>query len=162
MTGKGKGKDGKDNKEEDIREELREISGKMASLENTMGEISKPYGEFAEHMASLRKITEGYFRIIDLYRNHGRISPDLLLPEVKDSISKEIINILFEKPELNISQIAEILKEKRGSASRKTIREKLTFLVDVGAVEILDDKKTKRYAITQELADRWLKILGLA
>ena len=147
---------------ENIREELKDISEKMASLENTMGDISKPYGEFAEHMASLRKITKGYFRIIDLYRKHGHISPDLLLPEVKDGITKEIVNILFEKPELNISQIADILKERRGSASRKTVREKLNFLVDVGAVEILDDKKTKRYAITQELADRWLKILGLA
>lgn len=147
---------------ENIREELRDISEKMASLENTMSDISKPYGEFAEHMSSLRKITEGYFRIIDLYRKHGHISPDLLLPEIKDGITKEIVNILFEKPELNISQIADLLKERRGSASRKTVREKLNFLVEVGAVEILDDKKTKRYAITQELADRWLKILGLA
>ena len=152
----------KEDGNKNIREELKDISEKMASLENTMGDISKPYGEFAEHMASLRKITEGYFRIIDLYRTHGRISPDLLLPEVKDGITKEIVNILFEKPELNISQIADILKERRGSASRKTVREKLTFLVDVGAVEILDDKKTKRYVITQELADRWLKILGLS
>ncbi len=154
-------KDEKDNTD-DIREELKDISDKMASLENTMGDISKPYGEFAEHMGRLRNITEGYFRIIDLYRRHGHISPDLLLPELKDSISKEIINILFEKPEQNISQIAELLKERRGSASRKTVREKLAFLVDVGAVEVLDDKKTKRYAITQELADRWLKILGLS
>ena len=152
----------KEDGNKNIREELKDISEKMASLENTMGDISKPYGEFAEHMASLRKITEGYFRIIDLYRTHGRISPDLLLPEVKDGITKEIVNILFEKPELNISQIADILKERRGSASRQPVREKLNFLVDVGAVEILDDKKTKRYAITQELADRWLKILGLS
>ncbi|MCK5038498.1 MAG: transcriptional regulator [Thermoplasmata archaeon] len=152
----------KEDGNKNIREELKDISEKMASLESTMGDISKPYGEFAEHMASLRKITEGYFRIIDLYRTHGRISPDLLLPEVKDGITKEIVNILFEKPELNISQIADILKERRGSASRKTVREKLNFLVEVGAVEILDDKKTKRYVITQELADRWLKILGLS
>ena len=116
-------------KTDEIREELKDISEKMASLESTMGDISKPYGEFAEHMTSLRKITEGYFRIIDLYRTHGRISPDLLLPEVKDGITKEIVNILFEKPELNISQIADILKERRGSASRKTVREKLSFSI---------------------------------
>ncbi len=147
--------------DEDIKKQLREMNEKMSSLEYSVGEITRPYADMLQHMDRIRTITEGYFRIIDLYRTHGRISPDLLLPEVKDPIMQEIVNILFEKPELNISQIADILKDKRGSASRKTVREKLTHLVDIGAIEVLDDKKVKRYAVSEALQERWLKILGL-
>jgi DNA-binding transcriptional ArsR family regulator len=148
-------------KDKEVRKELKEISEKMASLEYTMGEISKPYGDMLQYMDRLKTITEGYFRIIDLYRAHGRVSPDLLLPEVKDPISREIINILFEKPELNISQIADILKERKGSASRKTVREKLAFLEEISAIEVIQDRKTRKFRISEEMSERWLKVLGL-
>lgn len=147
--------------DEELKQQLKEMNEKMSNLEYALGEITRPYGNLMENMERLRSITEGYFRIIDLYRKHGKVSPDLLLPEVKDPISREIVNILFEKPDLNVSQIAEILKERRGTASRKTVRDKLAFLEEIGAIIVLDDKKIKRYAVSDDMQERWLKVLGL-
>ncbi|MCK5309377.1 MAG: helix-turn-helix domain-containing protein, partial [Thermoplasmata archaeon] len=74
---------------------------------------------------------------------------------------QDILVILFEKKELNVSQIAENLREKRGSASRKTVRDKLKELEEADAIEVLDDKKVKRYKVSDELVDKWLKLLGV-
>ena len=85
----------------------------------------------------------------------------MLVPTVKDPIAQDILVILFEKKELNVSQIAENLREKRGTASRKTVRDKLVELEEANAIEILDDKKVKKYKVSDELVEKWLKLLGV-
>ncbi|MEM2275870.1 MAG: hypothetical protein QXN75_04590 [Thermoproteota archaeon] len=42
---------------------------------------------------------------------------------------------------LNISQIANLLREIRGKASRKTVAKKLEELADLGIVETAEGKK---------------------
>jgi DNA-binding transcriptional ArsR family regulator len=148
-------------KEEEQAKEIKRLSGKIDNLEGMISEMAKPYQETMGMMAKFNEMAQGYLKIINLYQQHGKVSPEMLVPSVKDPIAQDILVILFEKKELNVSQIAEILKEKRGTSSRKTVRDKLVELEQANAIEIIDDKKVKKYKVSDELVEKWLKLLGV-
>ncbi|MBW1855168.1 MAG: hypothetical protein JRJ00_10905, partial [Deltaproteobacteria bacterium] len=143
------------------KKEIEVLSEKIDNLETMIVDMYQPYQEAMGYMAKFNELASGYMKIIGLYQKHGKVSPEMLVPTVKDPIAQEILVILFEKKELNVSQIAEQLKEKRGSASRKTVRDKLVILEDANAIEVLDDKKVKKYKVSDELVEQWLKLLGV-
>ena len=155
-----KGKE-KGNKEEDLKKEIRNLSEKIRSLEGSLAEVSKPYKEVIAQVDRLLTLSANYFRIIELYQRYGVISPEILVPQIKDPISKEIINILFEKNEQNISEITRKLKERRGKASRRIVREKLQALEEKGIVVRTAPSKHKVYRISTDLIKKWSEVLGL-
>ncbi len=114
-----------------------------------------------EYLQYVRHILASYMRLINIYVEYGKISPSIIFPEVKDPISREIIEILFSCGRLNTSQIAEELRKSRGTASRRTVREKLNNLVELGIVECEDRKNEKLYSISEYAIKRWLKVLGI-
>ena len=148
-------------KEEDQKKEIVELSEKIDHLESMIADMYQPYQETMSYMAKFNEMASGYMKIIGLYQKHGKVSPEMLVPTIKDPIAQEILVILFEKKELNVSQIAEQLRDRRGSASRKTVRDKLVELEDAGAIEIIDEKKVKKYKVSDELVEQWLKLLGV-
>lgn len=148
-------------KEEKQAKEIAELSSKIDNLEGMIAELKQPFQEAQSYMSRFNEMASGYLKIIGLYQQHGKVSPEMLVPTVKDPIAQDILVILFEKKELNVSQIADILKDKRGSASRKTVRDKLAILEDAGAIEVVDDKKVKKYKVSDELVEKWLKLLGV-
>lgn len=147
--------------EEEQAEEIKRLSKKIDNLEDMISEMSRPYQETRNMMERFQEMASGYLKIISLYQQHGKVSPEMLVPTVKDPIAQDILVILFEKKELNVSQIAEILREKRGSASRKTVRDKLKELEEADAIEVIEDKKVRKYKVSDELVDKWLKLLGV-
>lgn len=149
------------NTEKDKDKEIQRLSTKIDNLEGMISEMAKPYQETMAMMAKFNEMASGYLKIINLYQQHGKVSPEMLVPSVKDPIAQEILVILFEKKELNVSQIAENLKEKRGTSSRKTVRDKLIELEQANAIEVIDDKKVKKYKVSDELVEKWLKLLGV-
>jgi DNA-binding transcriptional ArsR family regulator len=148
-------------KEEEQKKEIAELSEKIDNLESMIADMYQPYQEAMGYMAKFNEMASGYMKIIGLYQKHGKVSPEMLVPTVKDPIAQEILVILFEKKELNVSQIAEQLRERRGSASRKTVRDKLAELEEAGAIEIIDEKKVRKYKVSDELVEQWLKLLGV-
>lgn len=153
---------GEDEEKEDIRKEIKELSEKIDRLEETLSRISRPYSEFTDYLNQFQSISKGYFRLLDLYDKHGSLSPEIIIPDLKDPISKEIVVILFSKKEQNISQIAEELKKRRGTASRKTVRERLNTLVEKNIVVCDEGSKTKKYSISGEVVEKWSQMLGLS
>ena len=148
-------------KEKEQAEEIKRLSSKIDNLEAMISEMSQPYQETRNLMDKFQEMASGYLKIIGLYQQHGKVSPEMLVPTVKDPIAQDILVILFEKKELNVSQIAENLREKRGTASRKTVRDKLKELEEADAIEVIDDKKVKKYKVSDELVEKWLKLLGV-
>jgi DNA-binding transcriptional ArsR family regulator len=148
-------------KEEEQAKEIKELHDKIDRLEVMISEFKQPFSEAQSYMNRFNEMASGYLKIIGLYQQHGKVSPEMLVPTVKDPIAQDILVILFEKKELNVSQIADQLKEKRGSASRKTVRDKLAILEDANAIEVIDDKKVKKYKVSEELVENWLKLLGV-
>ncbi len=148
-------------KETDKDKEIARLSNKIDNLEGMISDMAKPYQEAMGLMAKFNEMASGYLKIINLYQQHGKVSPEMLVPTVKDPIAQDILVILFEKKELNVSQIAEILKEKRGTSSRKTVRDKLKELEEAKAIEVVGDRKVKKYKVSDELVEKWLKLLGV-
>ena len=147
--------------DEDLEEQIKSLSDKMESLEESMRMVATPYSQLLEYIERFQKISSSYFRLIDLYQRYGEISPDLLVPGVKDSISREIVKILFDRDGQNISQITQKLKERRGTSSRRTVRERLKELQDKGVVVSRGSERAKVYWLTEGYVKKWYELLGL-
>ena len=152
---------GEDEDKEDIRKEIKDLSEKIDKLEETLTKISQPYSEIVGYISQFQSISKGYFRLLDLYDKHGSLSPEVIIPDLKDPISKEIVVILFSKKEQNISQITEELKKRRGTASRRIVRERLNTLLEKNIVVCDEGSKTKKYSISMEVVEKWSQVLGL-
>ncbi|MGB2825494.1 MAG: ArsR family transcriptional regulator [Thermoplasmata archaeon] len=147
--------------DEDLEKQIKSLSDKMESLEESMRMVATPYSQLLEYIERFQKISSSYFRLIDLYQRYGEISPDLLVPGVKDSISREIVKILFDRDGQNISQITQRLKERRGTSSRRTVRERLKELQDRGVVVSRGSERAKIYWLTEGYVKKWYELLGL-
>ncbi len=114
-----------------------------------------------EYFQYIRHILASYMRLINIYMEYGKISPSIIFPELKDPISREIIEILFSYGKLNISQITEELRKTRGKASRRVVRQKLNELLELGMVECEERKNERLYSISEYAIKKWLKVLGI-
>ena len=145
--------DGGDKGAGELRKGLEELGERLERLERILGEISRP-------LAGFQDITSGYLKLLSMYSEHGAISPELIVPELKDPISRAVINVLFQKGDQNVSQIAEGLKRARGKASRRTVREKLLELEGTGLVARGGTSSRPTYSVSDELVRKWSKLLG--
>lgn len=147
--------------DEELERQIKALSEKMEGLEESMRMVSSPYSQLLEYIERFQKISSSYFRLIDLYQRHGEISPDLLMPDVKDHISREIVKILFERDGQNITRITDKLKARRGSASRRIVRERLKKLREKGIVVERGSERSREYWLTEEYVKKWYDLLGL-
>lgn len=147
--------------DEELERQIKALSEKMEGLEESMRMVSGPYSQLLEYIERFQRISSSYFRLIDLYQRYGEISPDLLMPDVKDHISREIVKILFERDGQNITQVTEKLKARRGSASRRIVRERLRTLREKGVVVERGSERSKEYWLAEEYVRKWYDLLGL-
>ncbi len=141
---------------------IEELSERIEELESTLRKVAEPYSELVRQLSMFQDTVQKYFRLMDLYQKHGVVSIDTILPQVKDPISKEIMRILLDKPGLNISEVTEELRARRGSSSRRIVRDRLGELVAEGLVKEKSDRKEKAYEISEEVVRKWSQVLGLS
>ena len=146
----------------DLREDVKELRKQVEALREALAMVAEPYREIAGYMEQLQTITRGYFRLLDLYAKHGSVSPDVVVPGLKDDISKAILTVLFEKGDRNISQITESVKGNRGTASRRIVRQRLQDLVRQGVVVASGGSRGHTYRVSEEVAAKWSQVLGLS
>jgi len=147
---------------EELRKQIGALAKKMESVEESMSKVAQPYSQILEYIERFQKISSSYFKMLGLYQRYGAISPDVLIPGVKDSISRDIVKVLFERDGQNISQITDKLKETRGTSSRRIVRERLKDLEEKGVVRSKGSAKSKDYWLTEEYVDKWYQLIGLA
>ena len=140
--------------EEDLPKQIKELNKRIAELEGIMAQLVAPVRE-------MQRSTQKYLRLVDLALKHGGLSPEMLLPEVKDSISKDIVKVLLKKSDMNITQITDSLRDERGSASRRIVREKLKALEKMDIVEQGGDKAVPTYHLTEKVLRKWSQLLGI-
>ena len=145
--------------EGDLQKDVRELRKQVEALREALAKVAEPYREIAGYMEQLQGITRGYFRLLDLYAKHGAVSPDVVVPGLKDDISKAILTVLFEKGDRNISQITDAVKGKRGTASRRIVRERLQELVKQGVVEESTTSRGHTYRVSEEVAAKWSALM---
>lgn len=127
--------------EEEKDKKIEELAERIAELEASIRLITKPYADLVERLDQAQGIVNRYFRLLDIYQTHGGISIDTILPQVKDPISKEIVRILLDHPRLNITQLADELKNRLGSSSRRIVRSKLLILIEQDIIIECHEKK---------------------
>ncbi|VVB62316.1 Uncharacterised protein [uncultured archaeon] len=140
--------------EKDLTDEVKDLNKRISDLEKMLSVLMKP-------LIDIRKTTESYMRLAGLLLDHGGLTPDLILPELKDPISKEIVRVLLERPEQNVSQIADLVKNRRGTASRRIIRERLVDLERKNIIQKQQRGSRSVYNLTAEVIKKWTQLLGL-
>ena len=140
--------------EKDLTGEVKELNKRINDLEKMLSVLMKPFND-------IRKTTESYMRLAGLLLDHGGLTPDLILPELKDPISKDIVRVCLERPEQNVSQITDLVKSRRGTASRRIIREKLVDLEKKNIIQKQQRGSRSVYSLTTEVIKKWTQLLGL-
>jgi len=144
---------GKPEAEDDLKDEVRKLSTRIGELESVLSQLREPFSQ-------LQDIGRNYFRLIELYMKFGEISPDSALPGLKDSMSRDIVNALFQKNGQNISELTEAVRARRGSASRRIIRARLAELEEQGIVRGERTGKAVEYHVSDEVVRKWSQMLG--
>ncbi|MFO7992093.1 MAG: winged helix-turn-helix domain-containing protein [Thermoplasmata archaeon] len=145
--------------EEDLREEIDSLKKQLNSMEGMLKNIMDMHKNLLERVSMNSDVEQRYVKMLSLYQRFGKISPSAL-PGIDDSISEAIVEILLDAPALNITQITERLREKKGSASRHTVRERLKEMEEKGIVKKEDSGQGKSYSLTGRIIDKWAKLLG--
>ena len=136
-----------------LQEEVKELNKRISDLEKMINEMINPLREVS-------KTTQNYLKITSLVLEHGGLTPDMILPELKDQISREIVRVLLERKNQNISQITELVRSKRGTASRRIIRNRLKELEEKNIVKKILKGKLYVYALTDKVIKKWSQMLG--
>ena len=139
--------------EKDLGKEIKELHKRISELEKMLSLMIEPLRN-AEHA------TRSYLRIAGLLLQNGGLTPDMLFPEVEDSISKEIVRALLSRPDQNISQITELVRSARGTASRRIIRKKLQELSNKEIIQRQQKGTRTVYSLTEKVLKRWSRMLG--
>ena len=142
-----------DDENAELRAELRELNLRIRELEQVLSELREPF-------VKLQSAAKGYYKFIELFMKYGGVSPDIVTPNIKDPIQKEIITVLIDRDGLNTSQITDLVRSRRGSASRRIIRQRLAKLVEEGMVIKKITKKSVLYYVSEELLKKWSQVLG--
>ena len=137
----------------DLVDEVKELNKRISELEKMLSILIKP-------LQDVRKTTSNYMRLTGLLLDHGGLTPDLILPEIKDPISKEIVRVLMDRNEQNISQITELIRSKRGTASRRIIREKIQELTEKNIIQKHQKGSLYVYSLNEEVIKKWSQMLG--
>lgn len=136
--------------------ETGEILKRIENIETILNEQLS----FKSIFGNYDQIMKSYFRLVNLFLTHGKITPSVLIGEKMDLISENILEILFNLESANITRITEELRKERGSASRTTVRKKLSEMEEKGWVSSTGDSAGD-YRISKELVSEWLKMVGM-
>ncbi len=147
--------------DEDLREEIKSLKSQVRNLEHMLEKFMNLHGNVLSKLSTNSEIERKYIQMLSLYQRYGKVSPSLL-PEIDDPVMESIVEILLSSGiPLNITQIAQRMRERRGSASRHTVRDRLKRLEEKQVVRRVDDSHGKGYALTDEILDKWAKLLGI-
>jgi len=140
--------------DEDLSEEIKKLNTRIGELEGAIKKLVEPF-QRAQDTA------RNYYRLVQILAEQGGLTPDAILPDVKDPISKEIVRILLDGRGQNVSRITERIRSVRGTASRRIVRDKLKGLVDKDIVVVSPSGSIKTYSLSQEVLDKWSHLLGI-
>jgi len=139
-----------------IEEKLEIIAGRLDSLERVVRE-GRQDQDVADLLFLVRRLIRFYSRYVWFMEEVSRLKS---LPQIAgDDISMHIVEVLAEKGSLNISQITEEVRRRRGKASRGVVSKRLEYLRSEGIVEeVGGGEREKRYSLTRSLRARLLRL----
>lgn len=139
---------------DDLSEEIQKLNDRISELESMLSQLLRP-------LQQIQNSTGQYIRLLQLALDHGGLTPELVVPEVNDPISREIVRALLDRSEQNISEITDRVRNKRGTASRRIIRLRLGELTNKQIVEKKQKGSLYVYSLTEDVLKKWGQLLGL-
>ena len=140
---------------DDLSEEIQKLNDRISELESMLSQLLRP-------LQQIQNSTGQYIRLLQLALDHGGLTPELVVPEVKDPISREIVRALLDRSEQNVSEITARVRNKRGTASRRIIRLRLGELTNKQIVEKKQKGSLYVYSLTEDVLKKWGQLLGLS
>jgi DNA-binding transcriptional ArsR family regulator len=146
----------------DILGKVLELQRQVTAVQEAITRVGGPVLEAVDQVSRMRDLAVGYLRLVELYQRFGSISPEAVLPELKDPIAVDVVKLLFEQGGLNVTQLTERLRGRRGRASRTSVRERLSRLVKDGIVVMEHGPGgVAVYSVAEWAVERWLKLIGV-
>lgn len=139
--------------EEDLRQEIKDLTEKIHELEKIVTRIQEP-------VEQMRSFASKYISLVDAFLRMGALPEEKLFAGINDDISRDILKALLRRNSCNISQITEAVRERRGSASRRIIRERLRALEEQAKVQGRREKNATVYRLSPDLLREWSQLLG--
>ena len=139
---------------DELTEEIQRLNDRISELERMLTSMLRP-------LQQIQSGTGQYLRLLQLAMEHGGLSPDMVVPKAKDPIAREIIRALLDRSEQNISEITERVRNNRGTASRRIIRERMVDLVEKKIVEKTQKGQLYVYSLSENVLKKWARLLGL-
>lgn len=133
---------------EDLSEEVKKLNKRIQELEKMLSAAIKP-------LQDTGRIAQNYLRLTGILLDKGGLTPDAILPEIKDPISQEIVRVLLDKNGQNISQITELVRSRRGTASRRIIRERINELIKKEIIKKNQKGSNYVYSLTDKVIKKW-------
>lgn len=147
--------------DEELKDEIESLKKQLSVMEGMMENLMNMHRNVLEKLSMNSDVEQRYLRMLSVYQRFGKVSPSAL-PGIDDQISECIVEILLDANSLNITQITERMREKRGSASRHTVRDRLQKLEKKGIVTMDENENMgKGYSLTQSTTDDWAELLGI-
>ena len=137
----------------DLEKDIKDLNKRISELEKMLSTVIKP-------LQQVSNTTQRYLKITSLVLEHGGLTPDMILPEIKDHISQQIVRTLIDRKDQNISQITELVRSKRGTASRRIIRDRLKELEEKEIVKKQQKGSIYVYSLTDKVIKKWSQMLG--
>lgn len=117
-----------------LSEQLEAVMRRLDLIEAVLTE-QRSYPELAAVMSDLRMSASLYNEPLKLIQRLITVRRINQRAEPRDEVSRIILNTLAVKGALNISELAREVAVARGSASRVTVRKRLSILIDEGIIK---------------------------
>jgi DNA-binding HxlR family transcriptional regulator len=137
-----------------LHSEIRELNRRIEDLERIIARFQEPVDR-------MRDLAGNYLRMMDSLIRLGAVPQEDIFEGIADDISREIIRVLLKRNGQNISQITEGVRQRRGTASRRIVRERLQSLERDGKVRRDVGSKAAVYVLSEEMVRKWSQLLGL-
>ena len=147
--------------DEKLRKEIISLRSQVQTLEEMVKNLMNMHKNVLKSLSVGSEVEDRYIKLLSVYERFGRISPSVMTEDVEDPISESIVEVLLNQRSANISQITKAVRKKRGSGSRHTVRNRLIDLEERRIVEKTDEGKGKNYKLTEEIVEKWAKMLGI-
>jgi len=141
----------KKEKTKGLSDQIHELAQRVDDLEETLRRMTDP-------LSQATRLIERYIRLVTFILGSGTGASDILFPEIRDPIEREIMFILLRMRYGNISQITQELRRARGKASRSVVRKKLISLLNRGF--IIFDEGVRGYSYSEKTRARVLSLLA--
>jgi predicted transcriptional regulator len=117
-----------------LSEQLEAVMRRLDLIEAVLTE-QRSYPELVAVMSDLRMSASLYNEPLKLIQRLITVRRITQRTEPRDEVSRIILNTLAVKGALNVSELAREVAVARGSASRVTVRKRLSILIEEGIIK---------------------------